>query len=596
MPIDIGAGFALMGQSVAQTAQAAALEMIRSEAEERRVKLANDLADARESKGRAETQAFQTSEREAKERFETPERDAKIASQKAQTNQAQTATDIAKDKWSRQTRAGAEMAGALDGKGPTEDYQRKFLDTVRPFAEEAARKTGLDPKLIMAQAALESDWGRAAPGHNYFGIKGHGAPNAQTLETTEVGPNGPVKTKDAFRTYGSPAESFEDYAKFIATNSRYRAAQEAKGLDEQIAAMGRSGYATDPQYAQKLSQIAKSLGDGGTTGTGGALSKIPSDVKTLIASAAKSGDVDKVLELTMGYVARQQEMDRKTDVWLPLNEDAAKRLLGSGYDSSKAYQMNRASGEIKPIGGSMVNINNQSESHALKTQIDAAAKTHSELQESAATARSGLNQIQRLDELLKEIDTGKFSTSTLEIKRIAKSFGIDLGDKEIGQQEAANALVNQLALAMRNPSGGAGMPGAMSDSDRQFLVKTVPGLETTPEGRALMIQTARAMYQRSIEMARVANEYLRSKEFATDPSGLYAKLQEFADKNPLFGGATQGGGSTGNAAESNVSGFGTQGGPAGAAGTPRPADAAAFNALPSGTIFLDPNGTLRRKP
>jgi hypothetical protein len=99
MPIDIGAGFALMGQSVAQTAQAAALEMIRSEAEERRVKLANDLADARESKGRAETQAFQTSEREAKERFETPERDAKIASQKAQTNQAQTATDIAKDKW-----------------------------------------------------------------------------------------------------------------------------------------------------------------------------------------------------------------------------------------------------------------------------------------------------------------------------------------------------------------------------------------------------------------------------------------------------------------------------------------------------------------
>lgn len=603
MPIDIGAGFALMGQSVAQTAQAAALEMIRSEAEERRVKLANDLADARESKGRAETQAFQTSEREAKERFETPERDAKIASQKAQTNQAQTATDIAKDKWSRQTRAGAEMAGALDGKGGT---SKSYTDRIAQFESGGGKMvpnelgsgaygpyqfmpgTWSDVRAKNTDLGLPEDMKQATPDQHKAAFDRFTAGNADALKRAGIEPTA-ANLYLAHRFGPAGAE------KVIKADENAPLGNVLPGDWQQQNPDMRGQTAGGFKRLAEERMKGVTLGDGGTTGTGGALSKIPSDVKTLIASAAKSGDVDKVLELTMGYVARQQEMDRKTDIWLPLNEDAAKRLLGSGYDSSKAYQMNRASGEIKPIGGSMVNINNQSESHALKTQIDAASKTHSELQEGASAARSGLNQIQRLDELLKEIDTGKFSTSALEIKRIAKSFGIDLGDKEIGQQEAATALAKQLALALRNPSSGAGMPGALSDSDRQFLEKMVPGLETTPEGRTLMMQTARAMYQRSIDTARVANEYLRSKEFATDPSGLYAKLQEFADKNPLFGGATQGAGSTGNAAEGNVSGFGPNSGPAGPAGTPRIADQKGYDALAPGTLYMAPDGTMRTK-
>ncbi len=109
----------------------------------------------------------------------------------------------------------------------------------------------------MAQAALESGHGRAAPGHNYFGIKGPG----QVLDTWEDGPNGPHPAKASFRTYKDPGESVRDYVNFLKTNSRYAPVLAAKTLDEQINAMGASGYATDRNYATKLRQLAYSFPD-----------------------------------------------------------------------------------------------------------------------------------------------------------------------------------------------------------------------------------------------------------------------------------------------------------------------------------------------
>jgi hypothetical protein len=121
---------------------------------------------------------------------------------------------------------------------------------------------------------------------------------------------------------------------------------------------------------------------------------------------------------------------------------------------------------------------------------------------------------------------------------MAKAIGINLealGVKDdTAPAQAAQALTGQLALALRNPSGGAGMPGALSDADRQFLVRMVPSLETTPEGRKLMIGYAQKMYQRQVDLAKVANDFMRSTEAKKDPNALYQRLQEYADKNPLF--------------------------------------------------------------
>lgn len=135
----------------------------------------------------------------------------------------------------------------------------EFVNSVMPLAQEASAKTGLDPRLIVAQAALESGWGKSAPGNNLFGIKSHGQPGGNVLPTTEVVNGQPVQTTDSFRAYASPAESVQGYADFITSNPRYKPMMAAQGLEAQAAALGQSGYATDPNYGQKVLQIARSL-------------------------------------------------------------------------------------------------------------------------------------------------------------------------------------------------------------------------------------------------------------------------------------------------------------------------------------------------
>ncbi|MFG6573216.1 glycoside hydrolase family 73 protein [Sulfitobacter sp. 1A13353] len=125
-----------------------------------------------------------------------------------------------------------------------------------PHAQRVSARTGLDPRLVLAQAALETGYGKHAPDNNYFGIKSHGRKGGNSLQTKEF-ENGRMVTKaQSFRGYSDPGQSFDDYAAFLERNPRYKPVLAAGSLDDQIAAMGRSGYATDPNYASKLSKIA----------------------------------------------------------------------------------------------------------------------------------------------------------------------------------------------------------------------------------------------------------------------------------------------------------------------------------------------------
>ena len=175
--------------------------------------------------------------------------------------------------------AGAASAAAdkPDASASATEAARDFVDRLWPHAEEAARATGIAPHFILGQAALESGWGRGeirtadgAPSHNLFGIKagrGWEGPTADVM-TTEYVNGAPVKTVERFRAYGSYAEAFKDYARLLAANPRY-----AEVLNERTdpAAFARglqqAGYATDPNYADKLTRIITSnvmrLGLGG---------------------------------------------------------------------------------------------------------------------------------------------------------------------------------------------------------------------------------------------------------------------------------------------------------------------------------------------
>jgi hypothetical protein len=137
--------------------------------------------------------------------------------------------------------------------------REQFIATLLPHAMEASRATGVDPRIIIAQGALESNWGKSAPGNNYFGIKSHGKGGGNTLSTTEVVNGQPVRIRDSFRSYADPGDSVRGYADFINTNPRYRDFKSAQGLDAQIDALGRSGYATDPQYSAKIASIARGI-------------------------------------------------------------------------------------------------------------------------------------------------------------------------------------------------------------------------------------------------------------------------------------------------------------------------------------------------
>jgi flagellar protein FlgJ len=143
-----------------------------------------------------------------------------------------------------------------------------FVRTLAPYAKAAAEKLGVSTRAVLAQAALETGWGKHMPQHangrqsfNLFGIKADGdwQGGSVTAATQEYRQGTPASENADFRSYASPVQSFADYVRLLSGNPRY-----AGALDQgdNVAAFGqalhRAGYATDPDYAAKLTTIANS--------------------------------------------------------------------------------------------------------------------------------------------------------------------------------------------------------------------------------------------------------------------------------------------------------------------------------------------------
>src|SRR5262245_23616812 len=137
--------------------------------------------------------------------------------------------------------------------------QQAFIQSLMPAAMAESQRTGVDPRIIIAQAAQESAWGKRAPGNNLFGIKSHGKAGGQTLATTEVINGRRVRVNDSFRTYKDPSESVRGYGDFILENPRYRRFRAAQGLDQQLAELQASKYASDPNYSNAVGSIARGI-------------------------------------------------------------------------------------------------------------------------------------------------------------------------------------------------------------------------------------------------------------------------------------------------------------------------------------------------
>ena len=151
-------------------------------------------------------------------------------------------------------------------KSPRRKQREQFISGLRPHAEAAARELGVDPHNLIAQAALETGWGRSQPGgdsHNLFGIKAGANWNGASVQanTQEFDAGVAARVDASFRAYGSPRESVEDYVRLIRDNPRYAGAMNT-GSDVQAFAnaLQRGGYATDPDYARKLAAVAAEVG------------------------------------------------------------------------------------------------------------------------------------------------------------------------------------------------------------------------------------------------------------------------------------------------------------------------------------------------
>ena len=161
----------------------------------------------------------------------------------------------------------AESVVPMGGAALESPQQRAFLESIAPWAREAADQLGVAPELVSAHAALESGWGQrplrtagGASSHNLFGIKaGPGWKGKVATSVTTEYVNGRPHTKvEKFRAYDSPAESFKDYANMLAKNPRYEKVLDSGGDAAAFAhGLQRAGYATDPQYAAKLTRIIK---------------------------------------------------------------------------------------------------------------------------------------------------------------------------------------------------------------------------------------------------------------------------------------------------------------------------------------------------
>jgi peptidoglycan hydrolase FlgJ len=147
---------------------------------------------------------------------------------------------------------------------PVPQSAREFVEQHAAAAQKVERSTGLPASYLLGQAGHESGWGRREilmpdgnTSHNLFGIKATGDWNGKVAEvtTTEYVDGVAKKTVAKFRAYDSYEDSYRDYAKLVGNSPRYAQAREQAGTVQGWAqGLQDGGYATDPDYAAKLSR------------------------------------------------------------------------------------------------------------------------------------------------------------------------------------------------------------------------------------------------------------------------------------------------------------------------------------------------------
>jgi len=155
---------------------------------------------------------------------------------------------------------------------PAEDWhdRESFIEAMLPHAKRGAEALGVDPRLIIAQSALETGWGEHVPADargssfNLFGIKAQKDWSGERIwkDTLEFSAGQFDSHREPFRRYQSMGESVDDYVQFLQQNPRYENTLKAAadGAQAFVNELSAAGYASDPNYAQKILRVMDSDG------------------------------------------------------------------------------------------------------------------------------------------------------------------------------------------------------------------------------------------------------------------------------------------------------------------------------------------------
>lgn len=239
-------------------------------------------------------------------------------------------------------------------------------------------------------------------------------------------------------------------------------------------------------------------------------------------------------------------------------EDYNKPFLSNGQPNP-AYQ--KFAIDERTAGRNLNNINlppqqTEFEKGVGKVQSD----RYKGIVDSADAARNKIQMLQTLGPALADAPFAGPAAETLtNAAMFAKQLGLDAADTT--SAELARSLSNQMALMQRNPAGGAGLPGAMSDADRDYLKQTVPSMSNSRGGSQRMVEIATKIEQRKLDVATLAQAYI--EQHHSLDSGFDKELKTWAEAHPLFTSAPGAAGAASPPQGGNIGGAPTATGPNG---------------------------------
>jgi hypothetical protein len=206
--------------------------------------------------------------------------------------------------------------------------------------------------------------------------------------------------------------------------------------------------------------------------------------------------------------------------------------LGTG----QMLMENTVTGERKAVGSvvprTSVTINNPMETEEGKAIGRGRGEAFVAINQGASKARAKLSSLDAIDALIGDVETSPLTPFGVKAASVVKgAFGQDI-DPNLPRKVAAETIMGRMALDARSTAEGGGMPGAMSDADREFLRSMNPSLSQTREGRALIVTVQKRMAKRDQEMAQWAREY-RAKQGQFD-EGFQDYAAQKSAQNPLF--------------------------------------------------------------